>query len=649
MSLADRSSAPTQDPTLPSAPASRPESRPWPTPSGPRSAAAHPPEGLARRLLPFLVPLAFALAARLPYFVGSDFPLNDGGLFVAMSRDVLAAHFALPEVTSYNAEGIAFAYPPVAFYLVAGITRLTGIDAIDLARWLPLLANLGTVVAVTALARGLLGPGSRAAVLSVVIFALIPRSYEWLIMGGGLTRSFGFLFAVTCLAVARQLFSRPTLGRMLACMVLAGLAMATHLELGLFVLYSLGLMALCYGHGVAGLGRAALIGVAGVALGAPWWATVLARQGVAPFVAASHTGEWTSVVEQLQGLEEFMTPPKLLLSLPGGLAILGVLACLMRRQPFVPLWLPLIFLLNPRSAATQATLPLSLLAALGLTEVVGPGLLAARERARAARPVLAQPRWLVSGTGGLGSRLVLASLGLALTGVFLSWPSLHPNRHALDVLSPADREAMRWIGEQTAPDQRFLVLTRGWTWEDDHVSEWFPVLTGRRSVLTVQATEWLPDQLFARTHCLYDQARQLGSLEWGVDRLDQWAIDRGVVFSDVYVSSSITGVLDWRPLVESARESSIYRVAYDQGGVVVLERREPITPRWPTSGELVVANDCSSLGEQPGDTREAFEEVYGPGAARAWVDAHNQALGMGLRRLDRLRQLLIGTGRRSGA
>jgi hypothetical protein len=358
------------------------------------------------------------------------------------------------------------------------------------------------------------------------------------------------------------------------------------------------------------------------------------------------------VLEQLQGLEDFLTPPKLLLSIPGTLAVLGVAVCILRRQPFLPIWLPIIFLLNPRSAPTEAALPLSFLAALGMTEVVGPGLVLARERAAAARSTAARfrlPAWLVRAERRFRSRVVPAGLALALVGVALSWPSIHPNRHALDVLSPADRVAMGWIGEQMPPTRQYLVLTRGWTWEDDHVSEWFPVLTGRRSVLTVQATEWLPDNGFVRTHCLYDQARQLGSLQAGVDRLDQWATDRGVVFTDLYVSASVSGDLDWRPLVQSARDSGNYRVAYDQDGVVVLERREPTRPRWPGSGELVVANNCTSLAEQPNETQRAFENLYGTGAARAWVDAQNLALSDKPPLLDRLGQLLIGTGSRRGA
>jgi hypothetical protein len=584
------------------------------------------------------VPLAFALAARLPYFLGSDFPLNDGGMFVAMSRDILASHFALPDVTTYNFEGVPFAYPPVAFYVVAALSATTAAGPVTLAMWLPLLANLGTVACVVALARRLLD--RRTALIGGVIFALIPRSYEWLIMGGGLTRSFGLLFAVACLVVAAPLFqARPrlsgpaTLWRMAACAVLAALTFATHLELALFVGYSLCLLAVCYGRDLRSIALTALIGAAAIALAAPWWGTVIARQGLAPFAAASHTGDWSSLIDELRSLEDFMTPPKLLLSLPGALAVLGVVACAIRVRPFLPVWLVLIFVLNPRSAATEAAIPVALLAAVGVTEIVEPGLAVAWTRAReSAIPIRRRLR-----------RLAPAVAAVALVGVFVSWPTLHPNRHALDVLSTADRQAMEWVSQQTPSTDTFLVLTRGWTWEDDHVSEWFPVLAGRQSALTVQAREWLPDNLFVRTQCLYNQARQLGAVQAGVDRLDQWATNRGVVFSDVYISRSVVGPLDWGALVESARSSTTYRVAYDQAGVIVLERREATRPRWPASGELMVADDCTSLGEQSDETQQAFQALYGPDAARAWVSAHNADIKPSSALADRVRRMLIGT------
>ncbi len=74
----------------------------------------------------FLIPL-----------LSHDWPVGDGGLFYAMIGDIIAAGFSLPESTSYQHGVIPFAYPPLGFYLAAGIEEVTGLARSDLLRLLP--------------------------------------------------------------------------------------------------------------------------------------------------------------------------------------------------------------------------------------------------------------------------------------------------------------------------------------------------------------------------------------------------------------------------------------------------------------------------------------------------------------------------------
>ena len=50
---------------------------------------------------------------------------------------------------------------------------------------------------------------------------------------------------------------------------------------------------------------------------------------------------------------------------------------------------------------------------------------------------------------------------------------------------------MNWVRENTPPEARFLVLTGTTSVSCDSVLEWFPALTGRQSLYTVQGTEWI--------------------------------------------------------------------------------------------------------------------------------------------------------------
>ena len=73
-------------------------------------------------LILLLCAIILGALVRLLYIAGSDFPINDGGLFFTMTRDLQANGFLIPKVTSYNGGGLPFAYPPLAG-LPGGITQ----------------------------------------------------------------------------------------------------------------------------------------------------------------------------------------------------------------------------------------------------------------------------------------------------------------------------------------------------------------------------------------------------------------------------------------------------------------------------------------------------------------------------------------------
>ena len=67
--------------------------------------------------------LFFGVFIRLNFIAGSEYPLNDGGLFYQKADDLIRNGLKLPKYTNYNSLRIPFAYPPTAFYL-AGIINL---------------------------------------------------------------------------------------------------------------------------------------------------------------------------------------------------------------------------------------------------------------------------------------------------------------------------------------------------------------------------------------------------------------------------------------------------------------------------------------------------------------------------------------------
>lgn len=567
-----------------------------------------------------VVAVLFALAARLPYFVHTDFPLNDGGMFLAMSEDIINAHYSLPVFTSYNSQNIPFAYPPLSFYMVAVTSGLIHVEPITLVRYLPLVANLATVVAVGLLARSLFGNGW-AALIAPIIFSVLPRSYEWMIMGGGLTRSVGFMFAVLAMWQAVELYKDLSMRRVLLTALLAAATLMSHLELGIFMVYSLVGLAVLRSRSLhAILLSVAVIGFA-IVFAAPWWGTVVIRHGLAPFDAASLTGYWSTFGQSIDAFQAYTFPSGFLMSSLGVAAALGALVSFLRGEFFLPLWLPAVFLWVPRSAQSEATVPLALLAATGLADVMVLGLAQTISRMRGpAIPALATS--IVHRPMGLtfASRAMEAGgLLLLLAATYIYSPQMHGDPSILDSLSDGDRQAMAWVAANTPASARFMVLSSAGAWENDNVAEWFPVLAQRRSVITPQGTEWLPNEAFTRWVCVSNSARVLGSNGNNSDYLDEWARDRGLSYSYIYISKASRGPVDWSRLEKSALSTTSYKLVLDNGSAVVLEREEPVKPFAAPPGQVIVSRDCQSLADQPVSVQQSYLSTYGDNAAWEWV------------------------------
>ena len=88
-----------------------------------------------------------------------------------------------------------------------------------------------------------------------------------------------------------------------------------------------------------------------------------------------------------------------------------------------------------------------------------------------------------------------------MAGYLLLYLTLNSFTPMLDLanvsLSQADRQAMAWVQTNTPASSRFLVISGNTGLMCDPISEWFPALTGRQSVNTIQGQEWLLGKNFA--------------------------------------------------------------------------------------------------------------------------------------------------------
>ncbi len=89
----------------------------------------------------------------------AGFPLNDGGMFLVMLRELKSNHFLIPAFTSYNYSNIPFAYPPFGFYAGAFLNVL-GIPDIEILRWLPVIVDVLTIPGFFPARRNIIGRSS---------------------------------------------------------------------------------------------------------------------------------------------------------------------------------------------------------------------------------------------------------------------------------------------------------------------------------------------------------------------------------------------------------------------------------------------------------------------------------------------------------
>lgn len=498
--------------------------------------------------------LGIGLYVRILAVGGADFPVNDGGLFWVMIEEIRANGYRLPATTAYNGWGLPFAYPPLGFYLVALLADLTGVSTLTLLRVVPAVVSWLTIPAFFLLARRILGRADTAAVATLA-FALLPRTWLWFVMGGGITRSLGFLFTLLLLHRVHRMYTAHDRRDVLLAAILGALAVTSHLENAWFGVYSSVLLLLAYGRNARSLGNA-LVVAAGVALlTSPWWGSVIGTHGVEPFLRAVGAGGEEEF--SLEGLVHFRFTDEPFLAVLGVIGLLGTLVSTVRGRLLLPLWLGVIFLVNPRNPMTPAAVPFAMLVAIGVLSVIAPGLAAAFRGDDAERPAWV-PR--IGATGATAAVLV------ALTGyVMLSSRSVAGNSPFLGVLDRGDRTAMAWVAENTPADARTLVVTGSW-FGLDATAEWFPALARRQSVATVQASEWLPGKQFYARWMQSDSLRSCITRDVGC--VERWAERHGRDYTHLYVRGGGLATV-----AASAAASPAYELLYRQDSVAIFRRR----------------------------------------------------------------------------
>ena len=506
----------------------------------------------------FWLSVLFGAWVRFLPTLEANAPINDGGMFYVMITDLRANHFLLPAFTSYNHLNIPFAYPPLSFY-VAGLISSIGISTFDILRWLPPLISTLSIFAFYWMASLMLVSRSKAS-LATMAYALMPRLFSWYVMGGGLSRSFGLLFLLLTCASVWVVFTQRAPKYILWTALFGAGAILSHPETGLHAATACALIWLFKGRSSRGVRDALLMAVGVILFASPWWGTVLLQHGFAPFQSALNTGGhdaffWIAWITLDFSEERFATILMVL-------GLIGFAVQCARRDWFLPLWVLVPFVVEPRSAMAIATIPIATLAGISLSDLVIPGIAAFNSRSNAAAY-----DWEKYISGSWIVKLFLSYILLyALIGAVTYDFSL-----ATYVVSPENRAAMDWIASNTPFGSRFIVLTGQPDPLADPIAEWFPAYSSRTSQNTIQGREWILGKDFTAFRVRLNQLQSC--LNSAPSCVENWASLNRLNCDYLYVEKSSAANPIPGTLLYILRQSRDYSLIFENNSAAIFARK----------------------------------------------------------------------------
>lgn len=506
-----------------------------------------------------ILTFVFGVTVRVFPILRADFPLVDGGMFYTMIRDLQAANFSLPLFTTYNQAKIPFAYPPLAFYAAGLLNTVSNISILNILKWQPVFVTILNIPLFYYLSKQLTGSQPRAA-LATLIFTLTPNSYWWNIVGGGLTRSLGtFFFTATVLCV-HQMYQRRTKAWVVAAVIGAAGSVLSHPAWALQSVIASILLWWFFGRDKQGIKYSVIVALGVLVLTSPWWFTVLQQHGIntllnasqvtysrllfwTVFFALSFTGEYAPVI-----------------------AVFGLIGFFMRlaKKDYFPIiWVLISLFADPRGGLPASIFPFSIMAVTAFADGIAPR--------------LSNANMETSSTDDWMNALKFTS-GRLFFGFFILLFVYNAykvsNTLSYQTLGTEEFNAINWARKNTDSNDRFLIFDEQGNPLLSPLTEWFPALAERRSIATIQGTEWLTGEdrynnqytVITNIHqCLYQNVDCLYKLQGGLP--DEYEY---ILLSSDQQNGNKTQL----PLFISLSENPGFTLVYTSSTIYIFQRNE---------------------------------------------------------------------------
>ncbi len=498
--------------------------------------------------------ISISLYLRFIPLIESPLPINDGGLFYKMTVDLVGSKFLLPKYTSYNNLNIPFVYPPLGIYVLGIISSLAKISPFAIITFLPTLIFIFSIIIFYYLSykffRNLF-----AALLTTTIYAFMPKNYLWITMGGGVTRAWGEIFAITTCLFTLFLIEQKSRKWILLVSLSLALTTLSHLAWGSFAALSIILIILGSGQKekIKSIG---LVFFLGFLLLLPWLLILSWRFGISPLSAmlSSFSADSFST-DYFILIHNFTLEATLPL-----IDILGLLGFVLELSSFsflLPVWFILTFFLDRHDAGNIAVIPFALLAGKFATFSI-------------ALPFQKNLSKLNSKKLFFYLKLILPISGASILFFIIFLNSAQSWQYEVQ-LSKEDISTIAWISKNIKINKRFLILspnTIDLSWGSDSLSEWFPALSGNQSLLTLQGREWLSKNNFSRT---FNSMKDLSLCNpLFISCLKYWSLKENESFD--YLLISDFNYPKFGPLIYSLSQDRSFKLIYKNSSDLIIKK-----------------------------------------------------------------------------
>jgi hypothetical protein len=254
------------------------------------------------------------------------------------------------------------------------------------------------------------------------------------------------------------------------------------------------------------------------------------------FFALSFTGEYAPVIAVF--------------------GMIGLFLHLAKKDHFPVVWALLCLFVDPRGGLPAAVFPFSIMASTVLADGIASRLSNTDQN----------EGWMEALKSNIGRMFFGFFILLFVYGAYQVSDTL-----SYQVLGMGEINAIEWVKANTVSSDRFLILDEQGNPLLSPLTEWFPALAERRSIATIQGTEWLDgnrhySNLYAPItdihQCLYQDAGCLRKFQAGLPDPYEY----------IMLSAKQAGGGQVRlPLSDSLSKDAGFSLVYNSGGIFIFK------------------------------------------------------------------------------